>query len=129
MKVASKTHGLEIAFLLCGAIALIGTVGALNGGTALTASVWDALVTEGKNWLASTYTLTFAVLLLVVAVWQAGHGRGYGMLGMILGVLVIALIGPSVVTSVAKSTRPIPVLSVETQQNAIESKPLQNLNL
>jgi hypothetical protein len=52
--------------------------------------------------------LVLAFIALIAAVWQLAHGRGYGGVGLILGILAIALLGPGLVNSVATSTRPAP---------------------
>ena len=86
-------------------VGLLTTIGALNGGTALTASVWDGLKTTLTSMLSSTWVLALAFIALVAAVWQIAHGRGYGYLAVILGLLSVAIIGPTFVTSVATATR------------------------
>ena len=91
--------------LIIGTVALLTSAGALNGGTALTTSGFDGIVTTVKGLLASTMVLSFALVALFASVWQITHGRGYGMLAMVLGVLAVAILGPTIVTSVATSTR------------------------
>ena len=96
---------LALAVLIVGTIALLVTLAALNGGVAPTASVWDGLVTYLKGLLTSTWVLVLAFIALIAAVWQLAHGRGYGGVALILGILAIALLGPGLVTSIATSTR------------------------
>ena len=91
---------------------LVVSAGALNGGTALTASAFDSLKTQATTLLSSTMVLSLAFISLVVGVWQLAHGKGWGVLGWVLGILVLALVGPALITTVSTSTRH-PV-SVET---------------
>jgi hypothetical protein len=95
--------------LILGTVGLLVMMAALNGGAAPTASVWDGLVTYLRGLLTSTWVLVLAFIALIAAVWQLAHGRGYGGVALILGILAIALLGPGLVTSVATSTRPAPV--------------------
>lgn len=96
--------------LALGAIILVGTMAALNGGTALTASVWDGLKTTLQGMLGSTWVLALAMISLIAAVWQIAHGRGYGLLSVVLGLLAVAIIGPTFVTSVATTTQNPPAI-------------------
>lgn len=81
---------------------LIATVGALNGGTALTSSVWDTLATTIKTtFLQSTFLQVLAFIAMVVAVWEITHGKGYGRLAVVLGLSAVALLGPGIFTSVS----------------------------
>jgi len=105
------SDGTTLAMLVVGTVGLLVTIGALNGGTAPTASAWDGLVTYLKTLLTSTWVLMLAFIALIAAVWQLAHGRGYGGVALVLGVLAIALLGPGVLTSVATSTRAAPVVS------------------
>jgi hypothetical protein len=104
-----KTLGL----LLATTCALLVTIGALNNGTAPTASVWDGLKTYIQtNLLGSTFVIMLALIALVVCVWQIAHGRGYGHVGTVLGVLALALLGPGLVDAAATATRdPMAVLT------------------
>lgn len=95
------------ATLLACTLGLLMTIGALNGGVALTASVWDGLTTTLRDMLTSTWVLALAFVALVVAVWQLAHGRGYTYLAVVLGLLAVALIGPTFVTTMATSTRSV----------------------
>jgi hypothetical protein len=90
-------------------IALLTTMAALNGGTVLTTSVWDGLTTTLSGLLSSTWVLALAFIALVAAVWQIAHGRGYSYLAVILGLLSVAIIGPTFVTTVATATR-VPIV-------------------
>ncbi len=94
-----------LVILILGMVTLLTTMGAMNGGTALAASVWDALRTTLTGMLSSTFTIALAMVVLIVAVWQITHGRGYGTVGLILGLLSVALIGPGFVTTLSTSTR------------------------
>ena len=98
----------QTAAMVLSITALVITAGALNGGTALTASAWDALQTWVTGMLTSTWTLTIALFGLIAGVWQLIHGKGYGMLGTVVGILGVALVGPGVVATAASATRPIP---------------------
>jgi hypothetical protein len=84
-------------------LALLASVAAMNGGTALTAGAFDAVVTMLQNMLKSTWTIMLALVVLVAAVWQLAHGGGYKTIGLILGVLAIALVGPGFLTTVSTS--------------------------
>lgn len=84
-------------------IAVAGSVAAMNGNTALTAGAFDAVVTMLQNMLTSSWTIMLALVVLVAAVWQLAHGGGYKTVGLILGVLAIALVGPGFLTTVSTS--------------------------
>lgn len=92
-----------LLLLFAGALAALASIGALNGGTTLTASSWDAIVTYINGMLTSTWVLVLAFVVLIIAVWQLAHGGGYKTIGLILGILAVALIGPGVVRGVATS--------------------------
>ena len=109
--------------LMLGLVALLATAAALNGGTALTASVWDGLKTTLTGMLSSSWVLALAFIVLIIAVWQLAHGRGYGSVGLILGLLSVALIGPSFVTSISTATR-VPQAQVKEQVQAYSVQPL-----
>ncbi|MBR8030306.1 hypothetical protein KDX27_37580 [Burkholderia cenocepacia] len=87
------------------------SIGALNGGTALTGSAWDAIQTTIKEMLASTYVMFAILLVLLVTIWQLAHGQGYRNLAVVLGILATALIGPSIVQTVATANGPAPTSS------------------
>ena len=94
----------KLLVVVAAPIAIVGSVAAMNtGGTALTASAFDAVVTMLKNLLTSTWTLMLALVVLVAAVWQLAHGGGYKTVGLILGVLAIALVGPTFLTTISTS--------------------------
>lgn len=86
--------------------AMLVSVGALNGGTALAASAWDTLVTTVQTMLGSTLVMALVLLSLIVTIWQLAHGGGYRNLTVVLGILATALIGPSLVQTVATATGP-----------------------
>jgi hypothetical protein len=84
-------------------LALLGCMAAMNGGTALAAGPFDVVVTTLKDMLASSWTLALGFVLLIVCVWQLAHGGGYKYVGYILGLLAIALVGPSMLTTISTS--------------------------
>jgi uncharacterized membrane protein len=84
--------------------AMLISVGALNGGTALVASAWDTLVATIQGMLGSTLVMSLVLLSLIVTIWQLAHGQGYRNLTVVLGILATALIGPSLVQTVATAT-------------------------
>ena len=84
---------------------LLVTIAALNGGVPPTASTWDAIKTFLHDLLTSTFVIMLALIALVAAIWQASHGRGYGQLSIVLGVLAAGLLGPGVVDAAATATR------------------------
>ena len=94
-----------LSALAVGTVALLVSIGAMNGGVALTAGVWDALLATLQGILSSTWTLAIAVVVLIGAVWQLAQGRGYGQVGVVIGVLALALIGPGFMTTLATATR------------------------
>ncbi|MAF04683.1 MULTISPECIES: hypothetical protein [Herbaspirillum] len=73
---------------------------AMNGGS-LTASAWDSLVTSLRGILSSTWVIVLLMIVLIACVWQLAHGGGYRSIGLIIGILAIALIGPDFVTQLA----------------------------
>jgi hypothetical protein len=111
------------ALLLAGMVFELTTIGALNGGTALTASAFDALKTQINAWLTSTLVLSLAFIGLFVGVWQLSHGRGYASLGIVLGILTAALIGPTFVTTIATASRS-PIVTVQTIDAPASTKAL-----
>ncbi len=105
--------------LLLGVTALLVSAAALNGGIALTISAFDGIVTTIRGMLASTMVLSFALVALFASVWQITHGKGYGMLAMVLGVLAVAILGPTIITSIATSTRNPDVNVIEGQFSVV----------
>lgn len=91
--------------LIVATIVCLVSVAALNGGTALVASGFDTIIATIKSMLASTMVLSFAFVALFASVWQITHGKGYGMLSIVLGVLAVAILGPAIVTTTATATR------------------------
>jgi hypothetical protein len=83
-------------------LALLAMTAAMNGGQ-LTAGPFDAVVTVLTNLLSSTWTVMLALVVLVAAVWQLAHGGGYKTIGVILGVLGIALVGPTFLAQISAS--------------------------
>jgi hypothetical protein len=82
-------------------VVLAASMAAMNGGTALTASAFDTVVSTLRNMLSSTWTIMLALIVLVVAVWQLAHGGGYRTVGLIVGVLALALVGPGFLTTIS----------------------------
>lgn len=99
----NQTVMTALMLILC-SVFLLSTMAALNGGTALTASVWDPLKTWLSGMLASTWVIVIVLVVLLACLWQLMHGRGYGMLSVVLGILAVALIGPGLVTTIATAT-------------------------
>ena len=104
-KLNASSDAKSLAVLVVATTGLLVTIAALNGGVAPTASVWDGLKTYLADMLSSTWVVMLALIALVVAVWQIAHGRGYGHVGTILGILSVALLGPPLVTAAATATR------------------------
>ncbi len=102
-KLNSQKSSSMMFLLFAAVLAGFVSLGALNGGTAVTASTWDSVVTYLQGMLSSTWVLVLAFVVLIIAVWQLAHGGGYRTIGLILGVLAVALIGPGVVRGVATS--------------------------
>ncbi|CAM2198475.1 Type IV secretion system protein VirB2 (plasmid) [Paraburkholderia kururiensis] len=93
-----------VAVMVLAMGAMLVSVAALNGGTALAASAWDTLVTTVQTMLGSTLVMALVLLSLIVTIWQLAHGGGYRNLTVVLGILATALIGPSLVQTVATAT-------------------------
>ena len=81
-------------------IALLGCAAAMNGGTAVTTGAFDIVVDTLKGMLSSSWTIMLALIVLLVAVWQLAHGGGYKTVGLVLGVLALALVGPGFLTTI-----------------------------
>lgn len=110
---SNKGDGNTMTYLAIGAMLLVATIGAMNGGTALAASTWDAFVTTMRGQLQSTFILAMAFIVVIVVVWQLAHGRGYQQAGMILGIFVFALVVPGLFTSVSTAMHPDDGLTIE----------------
>jgi multisubunit Na+/H+ antiporter MnhG subunit len=95
----------SLAVMVVGTAGLLVTMGALNGGTAPTAGVWDGLKQYANDMLTSTFVIMLAFIALIICVWQIAHGRGFGHVGVVIGILAVALLGPSVVIAAATATR------------------------
>lgn len=91
----------EVLVVVGAPVALLGCAAAMNGGTALATGPFDVVVTTLRDMLASSWTLALCFVLLVVCVWQLAHAGGYKYVGYILGLLAIALVGPSMLTTVS----------------------------
>lgn len=85
-------------------VLLMLSIAALNGGTAPTAGIWDAIVTTIQGLLKSNLVIGLALVALMGGVWSIAHGGGYGFLSVVLGVMALAFIGPSVITTIATAT-------------------------
>lgn len=100
----SSMHGADNVLVAAVApLAILGCMAAMNGGTALGAGPFDALVTTLRDLLQSSWTLALCFIVLVVCVWQLAHGGGYKYVGGIIGVLALALIGPGMLTTISTS--------------------------
>ena len=97
---------------------LLGTAGALNGGTLPPASAFTPLKTWLQtNFLGSDWVLLIGFFALVALVWGLLHGKGWGAASIVLGVLAAALLGPNLVIAAATATRdPAPIVQQVTQQ-------------
>ena len=100
----SQSNNVAVIGIAVGVACVLMSAGALNGGTALTTGVWDSLSTWLQGLLSSTWVLVLALAALVGAVWQLASGKGFASLGLVLGVLAVALIGPGVITTLSTST-------------------------
>ena len=59
----NKTSGVRLAVAMIAAtVVVLATVGALNGGVAVTTGVWDALLTTVRGLLTSTWVLALAFI-------------------------------------------------------------------
>ena len=102
---AKRRHLGTLGLLLGTTCALLVTMGALNGGVAVSTSTWDAIKNYLSSMLSSSFVLSLALVSLLVCVWQIAHGRGYGHVGTVLAVLALSLLGPGMVTAAATATR------------------------
>lgn len=84
-------------------IAVLGSMAAMNNGTSLAANEFAPVVTWLRDMLASDLTMVLALVVLLAGIWQLAHGGGYKTVGVILGVLAIALVGPGVLTTMSTS--------------------------
>ena len=100
---STKSANTAVIGLAVGVVCVLMSAGALNGGTALTSGVWDSLSTWMDGLLSSTWVLVLALAALIGAVWQLATGKGFASLGLVLGVLAVALIGPGVITTLSTS--------------------------
>jgi hypothetical protein len=103
MKNSMMQHAGSNLVAAVGPIAIFGCMAAMNGGTALATGPFDVVVTTLRDILASSWTIMLALVVLVVAIWQLAHGGGYKTVGVILGVLAIALVGPGFLTTISTS--------------------------
>jgi len=103
MKKSMMQHAGSTLVAAVAPIAILGCMAAMNGGTALATGPFDVVVTTLRDILASSWTIMLALVVLVVAIWQLAHGGGYKTVGVILGVLAIALVGPGFLTTISTS--------------------------
>lgn len=87
--------------MIAAPLAIMGCMAAMNGGTALSASAFDSVVATLNTLLSSSWVMMLAIIVLVVAVWQLAHGGGYKTVGLVIGVLAVALVGPTFLTTVS----------------------------
>jgi hypothetical protein len=120
-QLSSKKAG-TFVIAVAAPLAILGCMAAMNGGTALTASAFDSVVTTLRNILSSTWTIMLALVVLVVAVWQLAHGGGYKTVGVILGVLAIALVGPGFLTTISTSMPDAAQVKL-IQQSSVAAQP------
>ncbi len=106
-----------LLFLMAASVFLVGSVAALNGGAALTASSWDTFVNWENGMLTSSYVQAAALLVLVWGIWNASHGKGFGFLSMTVGIIAIAILGPAIISALATATRP--AITVQHAQQVI----------
>ena len=92
---------LQNLLMVAAPVGILACMAAMNGGTALEASAFDSVVTTLKSMLSSTWVMMLAIIVLVVAVWQLAHGGGYKTVGLVIGVLAIALVGPTFLTTIS----------------------------
>ena len=84
-------------------VAILICMAAMNGGVALSASAFDSVVLTLKTMLSSTWVIMLATIVLVITVWQLAHGGGYKTVGLVVGVLAVALVGPTFMTTISTS--------------------------
>lgn len=117
--VNTRTGGLLVA--VAAPLAIVGCMAAMNGGTALTTGAFDTVVTTLKGMLSSSWTIMLALIVLLVAVWQLAHGGGYKTVGLVLGVLALALVGPGFLTTISTSMPTVAqVRMIENNQAAMK---------
>jgi type IV secretory pathway VirB2 component (pilin) len=120
MNHSNLTKDIKGAALMVGApLLILGCMAAMNGGTALSASAFDSVVTTLRTMLTSSWLMMLAIIVLVVAVWQLAHGGGYKTVGVVIGVLAVALVGPTFLTTVSTSM-PTAAQIQEIQQHKAE---------
>lgn len=97
-----KTHWLIGALA---AIGLLALAGAMNGGTALSESDFDPIVTYMKtHLLGSTFVILLAIVVLLVSLWSIATGKGFGHMGGIVAIVVLGVVGVSAIVSMATAT-------------------------
>lgn len=96
-------HARQFAVGVTGPLAILACTAAMNGGTALTINEFGPIVTWLRGMLSSEYTMVLAMVVLVAGIWQLAHGGGWKTIGLVLGVLAVALVGPGVLTTMSTS--------------------------
>lgn len=107
--------------------AIVMAMGAMNGGQALAAGPFDVVMATLTDVLSSTWTLMLAVMVLVVAVWQLAHGGGYKTVGIVLGVLALALVGPGFLTTISTAMPDAAQMQIIADAGVNVAKPVQVL--
>jgi len=117
--IARMTSGKKMLTSLAlagGASLLVIGVGALNGGKALAASSFSVLNTTFAQMLSSDWVMVIALVCIIALIWELMHGKGWSRTSVVLGVISMALIGPSFMGTVATATRaPAPLAFVDGQ--------------
>jgi len=118
MKKSMMQHAGSTLVAAVAPIAILGCMAAMNGGTALATGPFDVVVTTLRDILASSWTIMLALVVLVVAIWQLAHGGGYKTVGVILGVLAIALVGPGFLTTIMPDAQQVQLIAQAQQAPA-----------
>lgn len=122
MNVSKMISGGSRALAMVAApLAIMAAMAAMNGGNALQASAFDSVVDTLNTLLSSTWVMMLAIIVLVVAVWQLAHGGGYKTVGLVIGVLAVALVGPTFLTTVSTA------MPTAAQIQQIEMQKVQTL--
>jgi hypothetical protein len=109
-------HAFRVApFVLLVGLSLLYLAAALNGGTALAASDFDAVITYLKNnWLLSTFVISLSVVALLATAWQLMNGQGLGNASTIILILVVGVLGYSLIKTAATATHSLMDKSYQT---------------
>ena len=129
MKASKMISGAaRVVTMAAAPLAIMGCMAAMNGGVPLAASAFDSVVATLTTMLSSTWVMMLAFIVLVVAVWQLAHGGGYKTVGLVVGVLAVALVGPTFLTSIstampdAAQVQMIQMHKVQVQNIALVAK-------